>query len=114
VVFPGLDTTTLSDQIQQTIVLRPGAGYQLECYAKVKDLSTPEGPRIAVIGQSGLIGASGPVLADADGWQRLTISFVAPANQTAAILTIVRTPKFSYDDPTRGVIWFDDFTLVER
>jgi hypothetical protein len=114
VVFSGLDTTTLSDQIQQTIVLRPGAAYYLECYAKAKDLITPEGPRIAVIGQSGPIGASGPVSADSDDWQKLTVSFVAPANQAAATLAIVRTPRFSYDDPTRGIIWFDDFTLVER
>jgi hypothetical protein len=114
VVFSGLDTTTLSDQVQQTIVLKPGAGYRLECYAKAKNLITPEGPRIAVIGQGGLIGASGPVSVDSDDWQRLTISFVAPANQAAATLAVVRTPKFSYDDPTRGIIWFDDFTLVER
>jgi tetratricopeptide (TPR) repeat protein len=114
VVFSGLDTTTLSDQVQQTIVLRPGAGYHLECYAKAKDLITPEGPRVVVIGQSGMIGASDPVRADSDDWQRLTISFVTPANQAAATLAILRTPKFSYDDPTKGTIWFDDFTLVER
>jgi tetratricopeptide (TPR) repeat protein len=114
VVFSGLDTTTLSDQVQQTIVLKPGAGYYLECYAKAKDLVTPEGPRIAVIGPSGLIGASGPVSVDTNDWQRLTISFVAPANQTAATLAVVRTPRFSYDNSTSGTIWFDDFTLVER
>ena len=114
VAFSGLDTTTLSDQVQQTIVLRPGAGYYLECYAKAKDLITPEGPRIAVIGQSGLIGESRPVTAESNDWQRLTISFIAPANQAAATLAVVRTPKFSYDDPTRGTIWFDDFKLVER
>jgi tetratricopeptide (TPR) repeat protein len=113
VVFSGLDTTTLSDQVQQTIVLKPGAGYYLECYAKAKDLITPEGPRVAIIGQSGLIAASGPALADSSDWQRLTISFVAPADRVAT-LAIVRTPKFSYDEPTRGTIWFDDFTLVER
>lgn len=114
VAFSGLDTTTLSDQVQQKIVLRPGAGYYLECYAKAKDLITPEGPRIAVIGQSGLIGASSPVTPGSSDWQRLTISFVAPADPAAATLAIVRTPRFSYDDPTRGIIWFDDFTLVER
>jgi Flp pilus assembly protein TadD len=112
--FSGLDTTTMSDQVQQMLVLRPGATYYLECYAKAKDLFTPEGPRIAVIGQRGLIGASGPVSADSNDWQRLTISFVAPANQASATLAIVRTPRFSYDDPTKGTIWFDDFTLVER
>jgi len=113
VVFAGLDTTTLSDQVQQTMVLKPGGGYHLECYAKSIDMITPEGPRIAVIGQGGLIGESSPVSADSSEWQRLTISFVAPANGVAT-LAIVRTPKFSYDDPTRGTIWFDDFTLVER
>jgi len=113
VVFSGLDTTTLSDQVQQTIVLKPGAGYHLECYAKTKDLITPEGPRVAIIGQSGLIAASGPAPADSSDWRRLTVSFVAPANGVAT-LAIVRTPKFSYDDPTSGTIWFDDFTLVER
>jgi tetratricopeptide (TPR) repeat protein len=114
VVFSGLDTTTLSDQVQQTMVLKPGASYYLECYAKAKDLITPEGPRIAVIGPSGLIGESGPASADSNGWEKLTISFIAPANQPAATLAIVRTPRFSYDDPTKGTIWFDDFTLVER
>jgi tetratricopeptide (TPR) repeat protein len=118
VVFLGLDTTKLGDQVQQTIILKPGAKYRLECYAKAKDLVTPEGPRIAVIGQGGLIGESDPVRTDSDDWQKLTISFVAPADQSAnqapATLAIVRTPKFSYDDPTTGIIWFDDFSLVER
>jgi hypothetical protein len=78
-------------------------------------LITPEGPRVAVIGQKGLIGESGPVSADSNDWQKLTFSFVAPANEeAAATVAIVRTPKFSYDDPSSGTIWFDDFTLVER
>jgi tetratricopeptide (TPR) repeat protein len=113
VVFSGLDTTTLRDQVQQTMILKPGAGYYLECYAKAKDLITPEGPRIAIFGQSGLIAASSPVTADSSDWQRLTISFVAPVNRVAT-LAVVRTPRFSYDDPTRGTVWFDDLTLVER
>jgi tetratricopeptide (TPR) repeat protein len=120
VVFSGLDTTRLRDQIQQIIVLKPGASYQLECYAKAEDLITPEGPRVAVIGQNGLIAESDPVTADLTDWQKLTISFVAPAGpagragEKAATVSIVRTPKFSYDDPTSGTIWFDDFTLMER
>jgi tetratricopeptide (TPR) repeat protein len=114
VAFAGLDTTKLSDQVQQKIVLKPGAGYYLECYAKTQDLITPEGPRIAVIGQSGLIGASSPVAPGSSDWQKLAISFVAPAKPEAATLAIVRTPRFSYDDPTIGIIWFDDFALVER
>jgi tetratricopeptide (TPR) repeat protein len=113
VVFLGIDTTSLKDQVQQTIILNPGANYRLECYAKAKDLVTPEGPRIALFGQGGVIGLSEPVKADSSDWQRLIVDFVAPANSTSATLAIVRTPRFSYDDPTRGIIWFDDFTLVE-
>jgi Flp pilus assembly protein TadD len=114
VAFSNLDTTMLRDQVQQTLALRPSASYQLECYAKAEDLITPEGPRIAVVGLNGPIGVSSPVMADSDGWQKLTVSFVAPADQAAVALAIVRIPKFSYDDPTSGTIWFDDFTLVER
>ncbi|MGE0132051.1 MAG: tetratricopeptide repeat protein [Blastocatellales bacterium] len=117
VVFSGLDTTTLSNQVQQAIVLKPGASYRLECYAKVEGLVTPAppgGPRIAVIGQGAVIATSDPVMSDSSGWQRLVVSFVAPANSQTALVSIVRTPKFSYDDPTRGIIWFDDFTLVEQ
>lgn len=118
VVFSGLDTTTMRDQVQQALVLKTGAAYKLECYAKAKNLITPEGPRIAVIGPKGIIGESDPVLSGSDEWQKLDISFVVPAgestNQTPATLAIVRTPKFSYDDPTSGEVWFDDFNLSER
>lgn len=30
-----------------------------------------------------------------------------------AVLSIVRRPAFSYDDPTRGNVWFDDFAITE-
>ena len=114
VVFSGIDTTTLRDQVQQAIILKPGAKYRLECYAKAKDLVTPEGPRIAMIGQGGVIASSEPVKADPSDWQRLIVDFTAPENSPSATLAIVRTPRFSYDDPTRGIIWFDDFVLSER
>ncbi len=114
IVFSGLDTTSLKDQVKQTIVLRPGANYRLECHVKAKDLVTPEGPRIAVIGQNGQIGASNPAPAGSYDWRKLTVDFVAPANQAPVTLAIVRIPRFSYDDPTSGTIWFDDFTMAER
>ena len=114
VMFSGLDTTTLRDQVQQAIILKPGAGYRLVCYAKAKHLITPEGPRVAVIGQGGMIGLSEPVKAGSSDWQRLVVDFTAPKNSQLAAISIVRTPRFSYDDPTRGIIWFDDFVLSER
>lgn len=113
IAFAGRDTTKLVGEMKQLIVLRPGAHYHFECYAKAGDLMTPEGPRIAVLGQNGVIATSEPVAEGTTDWQRLTIDFIAPNDATPKYLAIVRIPKFSYDDPTRGVIWFDDFTLTE-
>ena len=114
VEFLGLDTTTLRDQIHQIIILKPGVSNHLECYARARGLVSPEGPRIAVIVKSGVIGLSEPVKTDSNDWQRLVIDFKAPAESQPAIVAIVRTPKFSYDDPTSGTIWFDDFALFEK
>jgi len=33
---------------------------------------------------------------------------------SAVLISIKRKPKFSYDEPTRGTVWFDDFSLKEQ
>lgn len=114
IAFAGRDTTKLLGEVRQLVVLRPGARYRLECYAKAGELLTPEGPRIAVIGTGGVIASSQPVMEDATDWRRLVIDFVAPADSSPKFVGVVRVPRFSYDDPTRGVVWFDDFTLTQQ
>jgi hypothetical protein len=59
-----------------------------------------------------VIGSSAAVEAAREDWQRLTVDFVAPAGVAAVEVRIIRHPRFSYDDPTRGIIRFDDFSLV--
>ncbi len=112
--FSGLDTTTLRSEVRQSLNLKPNTRYRLECYVKSSDLITPEGPRISVVGPSGVIAMTEPVKSGSTEWQRLAIDFVAPVDASSAVLTVVRIPKFSYDDPTKGTVWFDDFTLVEQ
>jgi hypothetical protein len=112
VSFAGRDTTRLEGEIKQLVALRPGTRYRLECYAKAQNLVTPEGPRLALLTANGLIALSEPVAAGSADWQNLAITFTAPAEPTAYV-TIVRKPRFSYDEPTRGIIWFDDFNLTE-
>jgi Tfp pilus assembly protein PilF len=113
--FAGRDTTRLDGEIKQMILLRAGARYRLECYTKTASLSTPEGPRLAVINRasSALVAASEPVAESADSWQQLALEFTAPAGGEVLIITVQRKPRFSYDEPTRGAIWFDDFALTE-
>jgi tetratricopeptide (TPR) repeat protein len=114
VVFSGLDTTTLRNEARQLIVVKPGARYRLECYVRSSQLVTPEGPRVAIAGESGVIAASAPAGAGSTDWQRLSVDFAAGQGVSSVVLTIIRIPRFSYDDPTRGTIWFDDFTLTEQ
>ncbi|HEX8089745.1 MAG TPA: tetratricopeptide repeat protein [Blastocatellia bacterium] len=114
--FLGRDTTRLDGEARQLVVVRPGARYLLECYAKSKNLVTTEGPRVVVtnVAQLGELGSSSPVAVGTEDWHRLAFDFVAPQGARAVYVTFRRVPKFSYDDPMRGSIWFDDFSLTEQ
>jgi hypothetical protein len=113
--FTGRDTTRLDDEIKQRLLVRPGAQYRLEFFVRTEGLVTPEGPRIVVTDSksSPALAQSEPVPAGSSDWRRQAIDFVAPATSRSVIIAIRRTPKFSYDDPTKGTIWFDDFSLTE-
>lgn len=113
-LFSGKDTTLINGQVKQMILLRPGGKYRLECYVKSMDLITPEGPRLAVAGDQGVIATSEPVAEGSSAWERLTVDFVCPNDPSPKYITIVRIPRFSYDDPTKGTVWFDDFALTEN
>jgi tetratricopeptide (TPR) repeat protein len=117
--FIGRDTTQLDNQIRQLVPLRPGAQYRLEFYARSSGLETPEGPRVVVTDNvSKWIAASEPVAQGSNDWRHQTVDFVAPENANGGaagiFVSIKRKPKFSYDEPTRGTIWFDDFSITER
>lgn len=114
--FLGRDTTRLENEVRQLISLRPGARYRLECFARSEQLTTPEGPRIAIVDPKSarVIATSEPVAAGTTDWQRLAFEFVCPPDVQALHVTIRRTPKYSYDDPTRGAVRFDDFTIIEQ
>ena len=111
IMFTGRDTTTLNGEIEQLLLLRPGATYQLECYAKATSLITPEGPQVALFHAGRLLAASEPVAAGTTDWQRRVVNFTAPAQNEPVSVRIVRRPKYVYDDPTQGTVWFDDFKL---
>lgn len=111
VTFNGLDTTTLNGEIEQLLLLRAGASYRLECFAKSIDLVTPEGPRVALFHAGTMLAATEPVAAGTTNWQLQSVNFTVPANGEPVTVRIVRIPKYVYDDPTKGTVWFDDFKL---
>lgn len=115
IAFMGKDTARLDGEIKQVLLVKPGKHYRLEYQYKIRELITPMGPRVAVtdrLSQATLV-ASEPLPEGTHAWQQGSVEFTAPANSFAVILQIQRIPKYSYDDPTRGYIWFDDFVLKE-
>ncbi|HXF41459.1 MAG TPA: tetratricopeptide repeat protein [Blastocatellia bacterium] len=114
VEFAGRDTTRLDNEIRQLVAVTPGARYVLECYFKTEDFEAPEGPRIVVTDDANWIAASEPVPAGSSDWRRLSLEFVAPqTGKGAVVISIKRKPRFSYDEPTRGTVWFDDFSMKQ-
>lgn len=114
--FTGRDTTKLDGQVKQTIQVRQGTRYSIECFAKTDGLESPEGPRIVVAEiPSGVeIATSPPLESGSTDWHRVAFEFTAPAGARAVLLTVKRIPRYSYDNPTRGTVWLDDFDLIEK
>jgi len=113
--FTGRDTARLDDEIKQLIVVSPGRHYRLGCYVKTEDLVTPEGPRIVIVDQNSQvsIASSDPISPGSNDWRALSVDFSAPLSSRSALITVKRIPKFSYDKPTSGTIWLDDFIVTE-
>lgn len=118
--FMGRDTTRLDEEIRQLVTVRPGARYSLECFVKTDGLEGPEGPKVVVTDRasSNWIAASEPVAQGSHDWQRLRFEFITPqgssGEMSAVVVSIKRKPRFSYDEPTRGTVWFDDFSMNEQ
>jgi tetratricopeptide (TPR) repeat protein len=119
IVFAGRDTTNLDNGIRQLVLVKPGASYKIDCYVKTHELTTSEGPKIVVndAGSDGIIASSEPVAAGTSDWRPLSLLFVAPnaktGNSAAVYVSIKRKPRYSYDEPTKGSVWFDDFAMTE-
>jgi tetratricopeptide (TPR) repeat protein len=113
--FTGRDTTKLDNEVRQMVVVRPGAKYRVECFVKTEDFFSPEGPRVVVTTSSSeWVAASEPIAAGSGDWEAVRFDFTAPENAAAVFLSLKRKPRFSYDEPTRGRLWLDDFKLSEQ
>lgn len=117
--FLGRETTKLDGEIKQVVTVRPGARYRLECYVKTEKLTTSEGPQIVVTDVSGnWMAASAPIAGWSNDWSPVAVEFITPRGDSESAIPIYisvkRKPKFSYDEPTRGTIWLDDFEMKEQ
>lgn len=111
--YLGVETTRLDNEAQQLVLLQPGVSYRLECYAKPEKLAVADGPQIAVLRSDNraVIATSAAVSAEVADWQMLAVEFTVPADRPLVIVSIRQTPRYSFVDPARGLVWFDDFNL---
>jgi hypothetical protein len=81
---------------------------------QTRGLRTPGGPQLAIRWNSQALLAASEPLPDGTtgGWQPYSLDFQAPSESGMAEIVVVRTPKFSYDAPSRGLIWLDDVRLT--
>jgi tetratricopeptide (TPR) repeat protein len=112
--FAGVDTTRLEGEIAQLALVKPGARYRLSYYVKTNELSSPEGPRVvALANRTTAVATSEPIANGTRDWQQVSLDLTAPPWASSLLISVRRIPRYSYDDPTRGTLWFDDFTLTE-
>lgn len=113
VVFRGLDTTRINDEIRHLALVEPGVAYRLSCYVKTQDLLTEDGPRIAVASadSNAVLVESEPIGPGSRDWSPLEMRFTPPPNTGAVWVKVRQAPRFSYSKPTSGVALFDDFTV---
>jgi tetratricopeptide (TPR) repeat protein len=109
--FLGHETTRLEDEINQILLLRRGERYRLRYQIRTEGLNAPEGLQVVVTGKSSpqWIAASAPVAGGSNDWHDGKLEFTAPDD--VLILAIKQRPKFSYEEPTHGTVWLDDFEL---
>lgn len=114
--YQGLETTRLESEIKQLVPVRPNNQYHLECYAKAESLVTADGPRIIITGASSqtVIAETMTVAPGSHDWQILSADFVVPPNLSAVLISVKQAPRFSYAEPTKGTVWFDDFVLLSK
>lgn len=113
--FSGVDTTRVQGNIKQFIAVTPGKKYRLECFALAQNFQSTASLEIAVINRqsAATIAISNPVQTGTTQWQTLKLEFTAPQDAAGVQIEIQRLPKFSFDEPTNGNVWFDDFVVSE-
>jgi hypothetical protein len=111
--FTGRDTTTLDNELKQVVPVRPGTRYVVSCWVRTSSLVSPEAPRLVVsdAASSQWLATSDPIPAGSSEWRRVAVEFIAPENSPAVHISLKRKPKFSYDEPTSGTVWLDDFEM---
>lgn len=116
--FLGRDTTKLNNEVKHLIAARTGINYRLDYFVKTEEFKTTEVLRVVISDWSGnRIAQSDPISTGTNNWKQMSVNFTAPpiltGDAAALIISVKRQPRYSFDEPTRGRVWFDDFSMNE-
>lgn len=113
--FTGIDTTRLENEIRQLVPVRAGKRYRLMWQVRTSSLNTPAGPRVYVTNEGARLelAVSDPIESGDSDWRRMSVEFAVPNDVRVVTVSVRRIPRFSYDEPTTGVVWLDDFRISE-
>lgn len=121
--FLGRDTTVLDHEVSQIFMVRQNTNYQLSFFIKSEGFFSPATGPITIVVSSmkgndphSTIFRSDPILSGTYGWREMQVDFRSPsANEELIplVISLKRQPRFVYDEPTKGRVWLDDFTLSE-
>lgn len=119
--FLGRDTTVLDQEVRQIFMVRQNIKYQLSFFVKGDGFLSPAtGPITIVVSSmkgnspSSPISKSSPFPSGTYGWKEMGVDFRSPSADVDLIpvaISLKRQPRFVYDEPTKGHVWLDDFTL---
>ncbi len=117
--FVGKDTPRFDKEIKQTVVLQAGKKYRLDYFVKTDKFTAFSAPGDLVVALMDLktqteVAKSPAIGAGTVDWKLVSLEFVAPVGSSGFLLTVKRAPQFSYDEPTKGSVWLDDFSLQEQ
>lgn len=112
--FSGRDTTRLGEEMSHRVALRSGSRYRVEFRYRTQGLIADGAPRWRVSSENRVICESAPLVAAEDEWK--TIGFeCAPTGGGSggidAVLALVKTPRYSFEAPTKGEYRFGEFSL---
>ncbi len=100
--------------IYQIVPVMPERSYQLTYWWKSKSITTDQGPFAEIYSYdvSGLY-KKGPMAVGSRDWEQVAVEFTAPADCHAVVMRLRRKESLRFDNKIQGVLWADDFLLVE-
>ena len=99
--------------VAQTVVVNPGAQYQVEFYVRTENLNSGATPLVSIVDATTNVAlVSSPAApTGTNNWQRITLDFKTEPKCEAVIVNISRGTCGEDLCPIFGTIWYDDFSI---